>query len=192
MDLQIALLLGQDGITNGAIYALLSLALVLVFTVTRVIFIPQGEFVAFGALTLASFQAGKTPGTLWLLIGAGVLVAVVDITLALRSRCATADSSHRRLESGLSSGRCGRGVSVEAKRVSAAGPDCSCLGAGGTARTHDVSAGVSAAGRGQCTGAADCFSGCASGIGRVWGCCSSAPRVRVRRLFRTQASIWVR
>ena len=85
MDLQIALLLGQDGITNGAIYALLSLALVLVFTVTRVIYIPQGEFVAFGALTLASFQAGKTPGTLWLLIGAGVLVAVVDLTIALRS-----------------------------------------------------------------------------------------------------------
>lgn len=85
MDLQIALLLAQDGITNGAIYALLSLALVLVFAVTRVIFIPQGEFVAFGALTLASFQAGKTPGTLWLLIGAGVVVALVDLTLAVRS-----------------------------------------------------------------------------------------------------------
>lgn len=85
MDLQIALLLGQDGITNGAIYALLSLALVLVFTVTRVIFIPQGEFVAFGALTLASFQAGKTPGTLWLLIGAGAVVALVDLTIALRA-----------------------------------------------------------------------------------------------------------
>lgn len=85
MDLQIALLLGQDGITNGAIYALLALALVLVFAVTRVIFIPQGEFVAFGALTLASFQAGKTPGTLWLLIGAGAVVALVDIALALRS-----------------------------------------------------------------------------------------------------------
>jgi branched-subunit amino acid ABC-type transport system permease component len=85
MDLQIALVLGQDGITNGAIYALLSLALVLIFAVTRVIFIPQGEFVAFGALTLASFQAGKTPGTLWLLIGAGVVVALIDLTLALRS-----------------------------------------------------------------------------------------------------------
>jgi branched-chain amino acid transport system permease protein len=84
MDLQIALLLGQDGITNGAIYALLSLALVLVFTVTRVIFIPQGEFVAYGALTLASFQVGKTPGTLWLLVGAGIAVALVDITIAMR------------------------------------------------------------------------------------------------------------
>ena len=87
MDLQIALLLGQDGITNGAIYALLSLALVLVFAVTRVIFIPQGEFVAFGALTLASFQAGKVPGTLWLLSGAGIAVAVVDLRAVLgRSR----------------------------------------------------------------------------------------------------------
>jgi len=85
MDLQIALLLGQDGITNGAIYALLSLALVLVFAVTRVIFIPQGEFVAFGALTLASFQLGKTPGTLWLLIGAGAAVALIDLFIALRA-----------------------------------------------------------------------------------------------------------
>jgi len=59
MDFQIALILGQDGITNGAIYALLALALVLAFAVTRVIFIPQGEFVAYGALTLVALQAGK-------------------------------------------------------------------------------------------------------------------------------------
>jgi len=85
MDLQIALLLGQDGIVNGAIYALLALALVLIFAVTRVIFIPQGEFVAYGALTLAAFQAGKTPGTLWFLLGAGVLVALIDTIIAVRA-----------------------------------------------------------------------------------------------------------
>ncbi|MBV6476399.1 MAG: branched-chain amino acid ABC transporter permease [Rhodocyclaceae bacterium] len=85
MDLQIALLLSQDGIVNGSIYALLALALVLVFAVTRVIFIPQGEFVAYGALTLAAFQAGKTPGTLWLLLGAGVLVALIDTVIAVRA-----------------------------------------------------------------------------------------------------------
>ncbi|MGD1327960.1 branched-chain amino acid ABC transporter permease, partial [Pandoraea pnomenusa] len=51
MDLSIVVLLAQDGITTGAIYALLALALVLVFSVTRVIFIPQGEFVSYGALT---------------------------------------------------------------------------------------------------------------------------------------------
>ena len=52
MDLSIAGILALDGLTNGAVYALLALATVLVFAVTRVIFIPQGEFVAFGALTL--------------------------------------------------------------------------------------------------------------------------------------------
>ena len=78
MDLQILLLLGQDGVTNGAIYALLALALVLVFAVTRVIFIPQGEFVAYGALTLAALQAGKVPGTVWLLLALGVAVALLD------------------------------------------------------------------------------------------------------------------
>lgn len=78
MDLQIALLLGQDGIVNGAIYALLALALVLVFAVTRVIFIPQGEFVAYGALTLASLQTGNTPGTLWLLLALGVASTAMD------------------------------------------------------------------------------------------------------------------
>jgi branched-chain amino acid transport system permease protein len=86
MNLEIALLLGQDGIVNGAIYALLALALVLVFTVTRVILIPQGEFVAFGALTLVSLQDGRTPGTLWLLIGLGAAVALVDGVDAFRRR----------------------------------------------------------------------------------------------------------
>jgi branched-chain amino acid transport system permease protein len=84
MDLQIALLLGLDGLTNGAIYALLALALVLVFAVTRVIFIPQGEFIAYGALTLAAFQTGTTPATLWLLLGGAALVAVVDAIGAVR------------------------------------------------------------------------------------------------------------
>ena len=78
MDLQIALLLGQDGIVNGAIYGLMALALVLVFSVTRVIFIPQGEFVAFGALTMAMMQAGRVPTTLWLLLALAAVVLVVE------------------------------------------------------------------------------------------------------------------
>ncbi len=84
MDLQIALLLGQDGVVNGAIYALLALALVLVFAVTRVIFIPQGEFVAYGALTLVSLQAGHAPGTLWLMLVLGAAVAAIDGPAAWR------------------------------------------------------------------------------------------------------------
>ncbi|MFM7502092.1 MAG: branched-chain amino acid ABC transporter permease [Betaproteobacteria bacterium] len=78
MNLDIVLLLAQDGLTNGAIYALLALALVMVFAVTRVIFVPQGEFVAFGALTLASFQSNKLPGTLWLLLLAGIICFLMD------------------------------------------------------------------------------------------------------------------
>ena len=79
MDLTIALFLLQDGITNGAIYALLGLALVLVFAVTRVIFIPQGEFVALGAMTYATLHSGAVPGTLWLTAAAGALAFALDL-----------------------------------------------------------------------------------------------------------------
>lgn len=79
MDLQIALLLGQDGIVNGAIYGLMAVALVLVFSVTRVIFIPQGEFVAFGALTMAMMQTGKVPTTLWLLLVVALMSLAADV-----------------------------------------------------------------------------------------------------------------
>ncbi|MFZ6648713.1 branched-chain amino acid ABC transporter permease [Undibacterium sp. TJN25] len=86
MDLSIAAILAQDGITSGAIYALLALALVLVFSVTRVIFIPQGEFVAFGALTLAAIQSGKFPHSITLLVALGVLSFVQEIVSMLRAR----------------------------------------------------------------------------------------------------------
>ncbi|QTD46971.1 branched-chain amino acid ABC transporter permease [Ottowia testudinis] len=78
MDLQIALMLVQDGIVNGAIYALMALALVLVFSVTRVIFIPQGEFVAYAALAMAALQTGKLPPLLWMLLGMAALCLAVE------------------------------------------------------------------------------------------------------------------
>lgn len=78
MDATIFILLAQDGITNGAVYTLLALALVMVFAVTRIIFIPQGEFLAWGALTMAALESGKYPGTVWLLLGAGVLTFGMD------------------------------------------------------------------------------------------------------------------
>jgi branched-chain amino acid transport system permease protein len=79
MDFQIALLLGQDGIVNGAVYALMALALVLVFSVTRVIFIPQGELVAFGALSMVALGTGKVPATLWLLLVLAGITLVAEI-----------------------------------------------------------------------------------------------------------------
>src|SRR5258705_6529640 len=84
MDLSIAALLTQDGITNGAIYALLALALVLVFAVTRVIWIPSGEFVAYGTLTLAGLQLGKPPGTVGLVVGMALVAGALEVHACAR------------------------------------------------------------------------------------------------------------
>lgn len=96
MNLQIVALLGQDGATNGAIYALLALALVMVFAVTRILFIPQGEFVAFGALTMGAIQSGKPLVVAWLLAGlclASVALDVAGLLLRCNHLPARADSS---------------------------------------------------------------------------------------------------
>ena len=85
MDLSIAALLVQDGITNGAIYALLALAIVLVFAVTRVIFVPSGELVAYGTLTLAGLQLGKPPGTVGLLVGMAIVAGILETIAAART-----------------------------------------------------------------------------------------------------------
>jgi branched-chain amino acid transport system permease protein len=74
----------QDGITTGAIYALLGMATVLLFVVTRVIFLPQGEMVVFGALTMAMLQEGKAPGTVWLLAGFAIAATLLEVLAALR------------------------------------------------------------------------------------------------------------
>ena len=93
MDSTILLFLLQDGITNGAIYALLALALVLVFAVTRVILVPQGEFVTYGALTLAMLDLGKVPGTAGLLIVFAALALAVEVW-ANRRRLSLKLASH--------------------------------------------------------------------------------------------------
>lgn len=85
MNFDIALYLGQNGVTLGAIYALLALALVLVFAVTRVIFIPQGEIMTFGALSLVAIHAGTVPMLVWLVAGLGVLAALADAVQMLRA-----------------------------------------------------------------------------------------------------------
>jgi branched-chain amino acid transport system permease protein len=79
MNSTVALFLAQDGIINGSVYALVGVTLVLLFAVTRVIFVPQGEFVAWGALTVAALEAGNVPGTAWLLMGLGISAAILDL-----------------------------------------------------------------------------------------------------------------
>ena len=90
MDADIFLILLQDGVVNGAIYALLALSLVLVFAVTRVIFIPQGEFVAFGALSYATLDLGRTPRSIWLLLALGAAATVCGLWTQRRTLNRTA------------------------------------------------------------------------------------------------------
>ena len=89
------LFLLQDGITNGAIYALLGLALVLVFAVTRVILIPQGEFVTYGALSYAMLATGQVPGTARLAVAMGVVAFALDLYRRAESAAAQAAGSGR-------------------------------------------------------------------------------------------------
>ncbi|MDC8783815.1 branched-chain amino acid ABC transporter permease [Roseateles koreensis] len=84
MDFSISSILLADGLSNGAVYALLAMATVLLFVVTRVIFIPQGEFVAFGALTLAMLQNRQVPGTVWLMLILAFAVVVLDLARGLK------------------------------------------------------------------------------------------------------------
>ncbi len=71
MDSTILLFLFQDGMLSGAVYALLAVAFVLLFSVTRIIFIAQGDFVAYAGLTLSALERGETPGSVWMLLGLG-------------------------------------------------------------------------------------------------------------------------
>ena len=76
MTPEIALLLAQDGISTGAIYVLVALGIVLIFLVTRVIFVPFGDVVGYAALTLAALQLKRTPGTVWLVLTLAAIATV--------------------------------------------------------------------------------------------------------------------
>jgi len=86
MDLSLAGILTLDGVTSGAVYALLALATVLIFAVTRVVFIALGDFVAYSALTLATLQTGRVPGTVWVVLGLALLAAGLDVMRGVRRR----------------------------------------------------------------------------------------------------------
>ncbi len=86
MDWSIAKILLQDGLVTGVIYALLAVSLVLVFAVTRIILIVQGEFVTYGALTFAVMADNQVPATRWLLIVAGALVFCRELWLVMQGK----------------------------------------------------------------------------------------------------------
>jgi branched-chain amino acid transport system permease protein len=84
MTPEIALLLIQDGIATGAIYVLVALGIVLIFLVTRVIFVPFGDVIGYSALTLAALQLRHLPGTVWLVLTLAVLATAMESYALIR------------------------------------------------------------------------------------------------------------
>lgn len=86
MTFEIFVLLVQDAIGTGAIYVLMALGIVLIFNVTRVIFVSYGDLVAYSALTLGSFELQRMPGTVWLVLTLAGLAFVVEAGSLIRRK----------------------------------------------------------------------------------------------------------
>ncbi len=86
MNAQIAVILAIDGISSGAIYVLIAIGLVLVFLVTRVLYVPFGDIAAFTVLTLAALETSQVPGTIWLVGVLAILASVMEAVSLLRAR----------------------------------------------------------------------------------------------------------
>jgi branched-chain amino acid transport system permease protein len=84
MTWDVALILGIDGVANGAVYLLAGLGLVLIFSVTRVVFVPFGDVAAFAALSLAAFETGRMPPTIGLVLTLALLAVVAEVVSLLR------------------------------------------------------------------------------------------------------------
>jgi branched-chain amino acid transport system permease protein len=84
MTWDVALILSIDGLANGAVYLLAGIGLVLIFSVTRVVFVPFGDIAAFSALSLAAFEGGRLPPTVWLVLTLAALVLAIEVTSLAR------------------------------------------------------------------------------------------------------------
>lgn len=84
MDWDLALILLVDGLANGSVYLLAGIGLVLIFSVTRVLFVPFGDIAAFAALTLAAFEAGRLPATVGMVATLAALAALAETWRLLR------------------------------------------------------------------------------------------------------------
>ena len=86
MTWDVALILGVDGLANGAVYLLAGLGLVLIFSVTRVVFVPFGDIAVFAALSVAAFETQRTPPTVALVAILAALATSVEVVALLRRR----------------------------------------------------------------------------------------------------------
>ena len=104
MTPDVALILAIDGLANGAVYLLAGLGLVLIFSVTRVVFVPFGDVAAFAALSLAAFETGRMPATVGLVATLAVLAILVEARSLLRR--ARRGAFHVRSSAGACCRRC--------------------------------------------------------------------------------------
>lgn len=86
MTWDVALILITDGLANGAIYLLAGLGLVLIFSVTRVVFVPFGDLAAFAALSLAAMETGLAPPTIGMVVVMVVMALLTEIASLVRRR----------------------------------------------------------------------------------------------------------
>jgi branched-chain amino acid transport system permease protein len=84
MTWDVALILGIDGLANGAVYLLAGLGLVLIFSVTRVVFVPFGDVAAFSALSLAAFETSHLPPTVGLVLTLAALAVIAEVVGLVR------------------------------------------------------------------------------------------------------------
>lgn len=85
MSWDVILILLTDGVANGAIYLLAGLGMVLIYSVTRVVFVPFGDVAVFAALSLAAFEAGKLPPTIWLVLLLAAIALGCELVTLLRA-----------------------------------------------------------------------------------------------------------
>jgi len=86
MDFSIASILAIGGIATGAIYVLIAIGTVLIFTVTRVVFVPFGDIAAFAALSLAALETDRLPGTAGLVVVLAALATALEVVHLWRDR----------------------------------------------------------------------------------------------------------
>ncbi len=84
MTWDVALILLTDGLANGAVYLLAGLGLVLIFSVTRVVFVPFGDIAAFAALSLAAFETDRVPPTIGMVAVLAALALATEVGSLLR------------------------------------------------------------------------------------------------------------
>lgn len=86
MSWDIAFFLTSDGLANGSIYLLAGLGLVLIFSVTRVVFIPFGTIAVLAAFSQAAFESGEVPSTIRMIVFLIAIALVTELSSLIRTR----------------------------------------------------------------------------------------------------------